>query len=148
LKPADLVVLVAAAAVIFVGASITLDALISIATRLGISPAIASLTILSLGTTLPELAVSVSAALSGRAEMAIGNILGSCIFNATTVIGLASLFGRVEVPADLMRLPLPCFGGAALLFYLLTQDRRVSRWEGLLFVFAYVLLVAEIAGLA
>lgn len=147
-RPGDVVTLVAAAGVIFVGANLTLDVLIELATRIGISPAIASMTILSLGTTLPELAVSVTAALAGRAEMAVGNILGSCIFNSFTVVGVASLIDRVTVPAELMRLPLPCFLGAALLFYLLTQDRRVSRWEGVLFATGYGLLVAELAGLA
>lgn len=144
----DVGVLVAAAGVIFVGANLTLDVLIELATRIGISPALASMTILSLGTTLPELVVSVTAALAGRAEMAVGNILGSCIFNSFVVVGVASLIDRVIVPAELMRLPLPCFLGAALLFYLLTQDRRVSRWEGILFATAYCLLVAELAGLA
>ncbi|MBX3463197.1 MAG: sodium:calcium antiporter [Planctomycetes bacterium] len=148
LRGADLLALAAAAGLIFVGANVTLDALLELAGRIGISPAIASLTILSLGTTLPELAVSIAAALRGRAEMAVGNILGSCIFNSFSVVGVAALVGDVVVPPDLMRLPLPCFLGAALLFYLLTHDRRVSRWEGALFVFGYLLLVAELAGLA
>lgn len=144
----DVATLVAAALAIYVGANLTLDALLELAVRIGISPAIASLTILSLGTTLPELAVSVSAALAGRAEMAVGNILGSCIFNALSVVGTASMIARIEAPPELMRLPLPCYVGASILFYLLTHDRRVSRWEGALFVCGYLLLVAEIAGLA
>jgi cation:H+ antiporter len=128
------------------GAQLTLDALLALAGRLGISTAIASVTILSLGTTLPEMAVSVAAALRGRAEMAVGNILGSCIFNALVVIGAGSMVARVHVPRDLMALPVPAFLGSAILFYLLTQDRRVSRWEGALFVLGYLLLLAELAG--
>lgn len=148
LQPRDLLVLLIAGAVIFVGADTTLAALLALADHLGISPALASMTILSLGTTLPETAVSVAAALAGRAEMAVGNILGSCIFNTLSVVGVASLLRPIVVPPELMRLPLPCFVGAAILFYLLTSDRRVSRWEGVLFVCAYLLLVAELAGLA
>jgi len=148
LRVADVAALLASGLVIYASAAITLDTLLVTALRLQVSPAIASLTILSLGTTLPELAVGISAALAGRAEMAVGNILGSCIFNCLTVIGVASMFDRLVVPGELLRLPLPCFGGAALLFYLLTQDRRVSRWEGMLFVFAYLLLIAELAGFA
>jgi|LakMenEpi03Aug12_release.lakeMendotaPanAssembly.Ray.scaffolds.fasta_scaffold224490_1 cation:H+ antiporter len=108
----------------------------------------ASATILALGTTLPETVVSIAAARAGRPEIAVGNILGSCIFNALAVAGVAALIGGVDAPPEIVRLPLPCFLGASLLFYLLTQDRRVSRWEGLLFVAGYLLLVAEIAGLA
>jgi len=149
-KPAirvrDLLVLVAAGAGIFASANVTLSALITLSARVGISPAIASLTILSLGTTLPELAVSVSAARSGRAEMAVGNILGSCIFNALGVVGIAALVGRVDVPSDLSRLPLPFYAASAVLFYLLTQDKRVSRWEGMLFALLYLMLLAELAG--
>ncbi len=144
----DIAILVAAGAGIFLAANVTLDALVTLAARVGISPAIASLTILSLGTTLPELAVSVSAARAGRAEMAVGNILGSCIFNALGVVGVAALVGRIDVPPDLLRLPLPFFAASAVLFYLLTQDKRVSRWEGVLFVLLYLLLLAELGGVA
>lgn len=147
-QPRDLLILVAAGVGIFVSANVTLDALLTLATRVGVSPAIASLTILSLGTTLPELAVSVSAARAGRAEMAVGNILGSCIFNALGVVGIAALVGRVDVPADLLRLPLPFFAASAVLFYLLTQDKRVSRWEGVLFALLYLMLLAELTGIA
>ena len=80
--------------------------------------------------------------------MAVGNILGSCIFNSFVVVGVAAAVSPVLVPPELMRLPLPCFLGATLLFYLLTNDRKVSRWEGMLFVACYLLLVAELAGLA
>jgi cation:H+ antiporter len=143
----DVAALAVLAAAIAVGAQLTLDALMALAFRLDISTAIASATILSLGTTLPEMAVSVASAARGRAEMAVGNILGSCVFNALAVIGIASMVGRINVPHDLMALPVPAFLGSVVLFYLLTQDRRVSRWEGLLFVLGYLLLLAELAGL-
>jgi len=147
-RPRDLLVLVATGVAIFFSANVTLDALMAVATRIGITPAIASLTILSLGTTLPELAVSISAARAGRSEMAVGNILGSCIFNALGVVGVAATVGTVVVPSELQRLPLPAFLASAVLFYLLTQDKRVSRWEGMLFILLYLLLLAELAGLA
>ncbi len=147
-RPRDIATLVAAGLGIYLGADVTLDALMISASRIGISPAIASLTILSLGTTLPELAVSVTAARAGRSEMAVGNILGSCIFNSFSVLGIAALVGPVKVPQELVRLPLPAYVGSAFLFYLLTQDKRVSRWEGVLFVLLYLLLLAELGGLA
>jgi cation:H+ antiporter len=144
----DVATLVGAGVAIFFSGNVTLDALMALAGTLGISPAIASLTILSLGTTLPELAVSISAARAGRSEMAVGNILGSCIFNALGVVGAAALVGPVVAPAELLRLPLPAYVVAALLFYQLTQDKRVSRWEGMLFTLLYLLLLAELAGIA
>jgi len=143
----DVLALVGGAVAIFLSGNVTLDALMSLAGRIGISPALASLTILSLGTSLPELAVSITAARAGRAEMAVGNILGSCIFNSLGVVGVAALVEPVRAPPELLRLPLPAYVVAALLFYRLTQDRRVSRWEGVLFTLLYVLLMAELAGI-
>jgi cation:H+ antiporter len=142
----DIGALAGLAAAIYLGAQLTLDALLAMAPRLGLSTAVASVTILSLGTTMPEMAVSVAAAWRGRAEIAVGNILGSCIFNSLAVIGAASMVGPIRVPADLKALPVPAFLGSAILFYLLTQDRRASRWEGMLFVLGYLLLLAELAG--
>jgi cation:H+ antiporter len=144
----DVLTLVGAGVAIFLSGNVTLDALMSLAGRIGISPAIASLTILSLGTTLPELAVSIAAARAGRAEMAVGNILGSCIFNSLGVVGVAAMVGPVLAPAELLRLPLPAYVASAVLFYQLTQDKRVSRWEGILFATLYLLLLAELAGIA
>jgi cation:H+ antiporter len=147
-QPRAWMTLLAAGAAIYVSGDFTLDGLMTLAARVGISPAIASLTILSLGTTLPELVVSLTAVHAGRSEMAVGNILGSCIFNAFGVVGVGALVGPLTVPPELLRLPLPAFVGSALLFYQLTSDKRVSRWEGMLFVILYLLLLAELAGLA
>jgi cation:H+ antiporter len=147
-SPRDWLTLLGAGVGVYVSGDFTLDALMTLSGRVGISPAIASLTILSLGTTLPELVVSLTAVRAGRSEMAVGNILGSCIFNAFGVVGVGALVGPLTVPPELLRLPLPAFVGSALLFYQLTADKRVSRWEGVLFVILYLLLLAELAGLA
>ena len=133
---------------IYLGARFTITALESIALRLGIAPAIIAVTVLSLGTTLPELVVSATAARAGRSDVAVGNILGSCVFNSLAVAGVASAVGPVTATADLLGLPLPVFAAAALLFYLLTLDKRVSRWEGILFILLYGLFVMEVARLA
>jgi cation:H+ antiporter len=141
-------VVLVAGAFIYLGARFTVGSLASLAERMGVPPSIVAVTILSVGTTLPELIVSATAARSGKAEVAIGNILGSCVFNALGVVGVSSLVGRVVAPAELLSLPLPVFGAAALLFYLLTLDKRISRWEGLLFLIVYGLFVMEVARLA
>jgi len=118
-----------------------------VADALAISPAIASVTILSIGTTLPELAVSVTAARRGLAAMAVGNILGSTIFNSLAVTGAAATLGGVVVPPTLLHFALPFVAGSALLFYLLTQDKRISRWEGLLFLVLFALFVVKVANI-
>ena len=143
----DLLVLLASGAAIYVGGERTVAGLSQLAVALGIAPAIASVTILSIGTTLPELAVSITAARRGLASLAVGNILGSCIFNALVVCGAASLAGGVEVPAAIRTFALPFVAAASLLFYLLTQDKRVSRWEGLLFLVLFFLFMTKMAGI-
>ncbi|HMS02675.1 MAG TPA: hypothetical protein PKE51_06860, partial [Gemmatimonadaceae bacterium] len=118
--------------------------LADVGATLAISPAVASITILSLGTTLPELVVSVTAARRGRAELAVGNILGSCVFNALAVSGAAGIAGGVTVPMDLRQFALPFVGAVTLFFYLLTQDKRISRWEGLLLLVLFVYFIATL----
>ena len=134
----DAVVLVAAGGVIFLGGDFTVSALTQLATVLAISPAVASITILSLGTTLPELVISVTAARKGQAQLAVGNILGSCVFNMLAVAGASASLGVVAVPADLLRFAVPFVAAVTLFFYLLLQDKRLSRWEGILLLVMYV----------
>lgn len=142
----DVAVLAASGVAIYVGGERTVAALEQLASALRISPAIASVTILSVGTTLPELAVSVTAARRGLAALAVGNILGSCIFNALAVAGTAAVIGGVDVPPALLHFALPFVGAVSLLFYLLTQDKRISRWEGLLFLVLFLLFLTKVAG--
>jgi cation:H+ antiporter len=143
----DLVVMAAAAALIYLGARYTISSLESLARLAGVGPELIALTLLSVGTTLPELVVSAVAAREGKADVAVGNVLGSCVFNTLAVVGAASLVAPLVATRGMLELPLPVFGAAALLFYLLTLDKRVSRWEGILFILAYVLFVLEVARL-
>jgi cation:H+ antiporter len=145
---AQLAVVGGTAALIYLGARFTVSSLEGIAAGFGIAPAIVAVTILSIGTTLPELVVSATAARAGKADVAVGNILGSCVFNSLGVAGTAALVGPVIAPEDLLQVPLPIFAAGALLFYLLTLDKRVSRWEGMLLVLLYGLFIMEIARVA
>jgi cation:H+ antiporter len=130
-----------------VGAKYTIQALEVIAAVLQISKAVVSVTLLSLGTTLPEAVVSITASRQGKADIAIGNVLGSCIFNALALPGIVTMIGSVTVPAELLGYPLPIYLTGAAFFYLITQDKRVSRWEGVLFLLFYVLFIGKIAAL-
>jgi cation:H+ antiporter len=143
LRATDVALAAGSAAAIYLGARWTLGALESIASGLGIPPAVLAVTLLSFGTTLPELVVSAVAARQGKSDVAVGNILGSCIFNALGVAGSASLLGRIEVPPSVLALPVPVYVAGALLFYLLTLDKRVSRWEGGLLAIFYGFFVLE-----
>jgi cation:H+ antiporter len=143
----ELLMLLAAAGFIYLGARFTISALESLARLAGVAADLIALTLLSLGTTLPELVVSVTAARAGKADFAVGNVLGSCVFNSLAVAGSASLVGPLQASGEMLALPLPVFGGGALFFYLVTLDKRVSRWEGLVLLLVYGLFVMEVARL-
>lgn len=137
--------IVAAASLgIFFGAEYTVSSLTLIASLLNIPPSIIALTILSIGTTLPEIAVNISAIRQGKAEMAIGNVLGSSIFNSLIIPAVASFIGKVSVPTDLISFSLPLMLGSGLFFYLLTHDKKISHWEGSLFIFIYILFIMKV----
>jgi cation:H+ antiporter len=138
-------VLLASAVGIYFGAEYTVQSIQAIARGMNIPESIIALTILSLGTTLPELAVNITAIKQGKAEMAIGNVLGSCIFNTLVIPSIASMVGVITVPKVLLSFSLPVMAGTGLLFYLLTQDKRISVWEGLMFVMLYALFIIKIA---
>jgi cation:H+ antiporter len=128
-----LVLLVAGAHWLVDGASV-------LARRLGISDVVIGLTIVAVGTSLPELAASVTAALRGQREMAIGNVLGSNILNLTLILGVTAVSaGGLEVARGIRHFDLVVMAAAALaclpVFY---SHGRIARWEGGLFVAAYL----------
>ncbi|MBO6518074.1 MAG: calcium/sodium antiporter [Bacteroidia bacterium] len=133
---------------IFLGAKFTVQSIVDMAHAMEVDEALISLTVLSLGTTLPELAVSVSAARAGNPEIAVGNILGSCIFNSFTVTGVASIIQPIELAMNYTKTSMIFLIVAAVFFYLLSQDKKVSKWEGMLFLLFYVVFVLKISGLA
>ncbi len=140
------VILLASGVGIYFGADYTVEAINHISEGMGVPKSIISLTALSLGTTLPELAVNITAVKQGKTEMAVGNVLGSFIFNCLAIPGVASIAGKIEVPPILLGFSLPVMLAAAVLFYLLAQDKRISRWEGCLLLMIYILFLCKIAG--
>lgn len=151
LKPAfptkAILILLGSGVGIYFGANYTVSSISAIAEGLQIPPSVIALTVLSIGTTLPELAVNISAIRRGNAEMAIGNVLGSCIFNTLIIPAVASWVGPIHVPVNLLAFSLPVMLGSGLFFYLLTQDKRVSPREGVLFILMYALFLIKIANL-
>lgn len=104
----------------------------SLGRRLGLSAIVIGLTVLATGTSAPEVAVSVQASMSGRGEVAIGNVIGSNIFNVLVVLGLSAVAGALTVQRQLVRLDLPVMLGVAVLPLLLGIDGSLSQREGYL----------------
>lgn len=115
-----------------------------IATRFGLSELVIGLTVVAMGTSAPEFVVTVLAALQGQPEMAVGNVVGSNIFNTGLVLGLCGLLWRVPASRDLGRRDVPLLLGGTVLMLVLARDARIDRIEGL---FLFAALVAYVVWL-
>ncbi|MCQ4346104.1 calcium/sodium antiporter [Pseudomonas stutzeri] len=134
---AGLVLLVAGAEVLVRGAA-------RLAAQFGIPPLIIGLTVVAFGTSAPETAVSVQAALNGSGDIAIGNVVGSNIANVLLILGLSALVAPLIVSRQLIRLDVPLMIGASLVTWALAMDGQLGRLDGaLLFggVVAYTLFL-------
>lgn len=102
-----------------------------LAAAVGISPLVIGLTVVAFGTSAPELAVSVMSAFRGQADLALGNVIGSNIFNVLMILGLAALVTPLVVAKQLVRLDVPVMIAASFLILWAGMDGRISRLEGI-----------------
>ncbi len=134
-----LLLFVAAGVVMIVfGADVSVDAASEIARVIGISERVIGLTIVALGTSLPELCTSVVAAAKGDADLAIGNIVGSNIFNILFVVGTASLIVPVPFNPDFIIDTLVAVGAAVLLWLCVMPKKKLTRAGGIVMLLGYV----------
>jgi cation:H+ antiporter len=127
-----------------VGARWMVSAATSFARALGVSDLVVGLTVVAVGTSLPEVAASIVAALRGQRDMAVGNVVGSNIFNIVYVLGLTALLtpDGVPVPEPALRFDLPVMiAVAAACLPIFFSGHRIARWEGGLFLAYYVIYV-------
>lgn len=143
-KPVSLwfaaLLLAAGVGLLVFGAQLLVSGAVNIATDLGVSSLVIGLTVVALGTSLPELATSIIALRRGERDMAVGNIVGSNLFNIGLVLGLpAIIFGEgIPVPAAAIALDLPLMlAAAAALLPIAFTGFIIARWEGALFVGLY-----------
>lgn len=124
---------------VLLGSDFLVDGAAGLARSFGVSEATIGLTVVAIGTSLPELATSVVAALRRHSDVALGNVLGSNIFNILAIIGVLPLFGRLPIPEELARFDMWVMLGITVFFIAwATAFRRVGRPLGLLFLLGYV----------
>lgn len=128
---AGLVALVLGAETLVRGAS-------KLALSAGISPLVVGLTVVAFGTSAPEVAVSVGAALKGQADVAVGNVIGSNILNVLLILGLSAVIAPLVVNVQLIRQEVPVMLGASLLFVVMAFDGRISLTDGAILLAALV----------
>ncbi|MDP2063496.1 MAG: calcium/sodium antiporter [Phaeovulum sp.] len=120
------------------GAHFLVEGATGIARGFGISEAVIGLTLVAVGTSLPELATSVAAALKGRADVALGNVIGSNIFNVLAIVGVAGLLGPLPMPPQLLLFDLWVMLAASLLLGpIVFRGLPIGRGSGAVLVAAY-----------
>lgn len=132
---------------LFIGAKYLIDAVIQLSAILNIAPDIISITAIAVGTSLPEVMVSYKAAVEGKAEVAVGNILGSNAFNALMVVGIPTLFTTLKIETATLYIGVPTMALATLLFIISGISKTIYRWEGLMFLLLYGLFTMKLFSL-
>lgn len=123
---------IAGLAVLTIGAEWLVRGASRLAAAVGVSPLVIGLTVVAFGTSSPELAVSVKAALAGQANIGVGNVVGSNIFNILLILGVSALITPLAVHQRLVRLDVPLMIGISIFVYLMSLDGKLSRLEGAL----------------
>ena len=126
---------------LYFGADWLVKGAITISLKFGLSPLIVGLTVVALGTSLPEALVSIQATLDNQGGIALGNVIGSNILNIALILGLSSLLQPLKVDSHLVKADVPLLVGASFLLIVLLEDFHISRMEGALLLLGIVFYV-------
>jgi len=128
---------------LYFGANWLVQGAITLALHLGLSPLIVGLTVVALGTSVPEALVSVRAAIGHQGGIALGNVIGSNILNIALILGLSAFFNPLKVDSHLVKADVPLLAGATFMLVVLLEDFHISRMEG---GFLLLCIVGYVAG--
>ena len=128
---------------LYFGANWLVQGAITLALHLGLSPLIVGLTVVALGTSVPEALVSVQAAIGHQGGIALGNVIGSNILNIALILGLSAFFNPLKVDSHLVKADVPLLAGATFMLVVLLEDFHISRIEG---AFLLLCIVGYVAG--
>jgi cation:H+ antiporter len=129
------------------GAKYLVDSVIKLSEIINIGAGAIAITAVAIGTSLPELLVSIKAAKQGKSEVALGNIFGSNVFNILVVIGIPGLIKTLHLDQATFAIGVPTMALATLLFVISGISRRIHMWEGAFYLLLYVLFVAKLFNL-
>ena len=139
LRAPDVLWVLAGSAGLVLGGYCIVEGAVQVATTLGVSQVVIGLTVVAIGTSLPELATSVVAAARQEADIAVGNVIGSNIFNVAAILGTTSILAPIPIPESILYRELPAVVlMSLLLFPVLRSGWRIRRWEGAILLAAYV----------
>jgi len=143
----DFALLIVGVAGLLLGAKYLIDAVIKLSELFNINPGIISITAVAIGTSLPELLVSVKAAFSGKSEIAVGNIFGSNAFNALVVVGVPGLIHNSPIDEQTFLIGLPTMAVATLLFIISGISQKIYIWEGAMYLMLFIMFIGKLFNL-
>lgn len=131
---------------LYFGGKLVVEGAVALARLFGMSEYFISLTIVAVGTSLPELVTSIIAALKGDSDMAIGNVVGSNIFNIFWILGVSALIAPITIPTFAIIDLLVLLGTTFLLFLFMFIGRKheLERWQGMVFILMYVAYIVHL----
>ena len=142
--PKDIAIFLGTAAVIAAASHFVVSSTQTIASIFSVPESIVAITALALGTSLPEMVVSIQAALRNEIELVVGNVVGSNIFNILFVIGSSALVSHLTIGAETLLMGIPVLIGATILFIISGISNRIHMWEGAFYVLSYVVFIGII----
>ena len=142
----QLLIITLSSVFIYIGAKYTIESIIKLSELLNVGKEIIAVTVVAFGTSLPELAVTINATLKGKAELAVGNVLGSNVFNTFMVMGVPGLVQELPVPTLVQQVSIPTMVAGTILLFFATQDQELTIWEGWLFFILYAWFVGHSFG--
>ncbi len=131
---------------VYLGAEGTVRSIVALANIFAMDVSVIVMSALAVGTSLPELAVSLQVVRKKKYEMALGNIFGSNVFNALIVIGFPALFSSLTVDATTLTVGIPFLIGATALYIVSGISQNIYAWEGGMFLLLYALFLAKLFG--
>ena len=142
----DIIFVILGVALLKIGGDLTVNNAVNVARHFNLSEKIISVTILAVGTSLPELVTSVSAAIKGKSDIAIGNILGSNIFNILLIIGVSAMINPIVFNTTYnMDFVFLVVGTILLsLFPVIPPKNKMTRWNGIIYVYVYVMYMVSL----
>jgi cation:H+ antiporter len=140
----DTVRLILGVTALAVGSNFVIEATAQLGVIFAIPTGVIALLAVAFGTSLPEAVVSFKAILVGKSDVALGNILGSCVFNLLLVVGVSTMFGEVRLDEQTFTIALPMLALGTFIFVVSGISRRIHGWEGALYLLLYLLFISDV----
>lgn len=134
-----IVYLIVGLVLLYFGAEFLVKGSANLATKMGVSALVVGLTVVAFGTSAPELVVSIKSGLAGKGDLAVGNVVGSNIFNIALILGLTALVRPVKVHLNVLKIDTPIMVGCSILLLIFLLDSGISRFEGIVLTLGVII---------